>query len=225
MKEFLVPCIQKYPVLEKILKEFLRPCIQKYPALEKILKEFLRPCIQKYHDENTQTGEAPVETKFDYHLSPMKSFQSPVIFHSEVEECNNSSTFADHMEDDEVTGLKSSSSCFRSTQVQQRLAGPHSMLDQFNFVHHNSVVTQAGDALWVSTWKWYEEDYTHSSTPSSEGEDKEEITTHIAMRAPLFHFRIMDFVENHGLISFLIIPAMMKESLGTNVHIVKCSLR
>jgi hypothetical protein len=101
-------------------------------------------------------------------------------------------------------------------------------LDQINSVPHYSVVTQAGDALWVPTWTWHEVDYIHTSIPSSEEEDKdkEEITTtSIAMGASLFHFRVFDFVENHGLFSFLIIPAMMKELLGANVHNVKRSLR
>ena len=118
-------------------KEVTAPITRlRVPSQENIKKYLLaKPSFGELHrafsdnslilDEDTQTGEAPVETKFDYHLSPIKSFQSPVTFHSEVEECNKSSAFGEHMDDDELMELRSTSSIFRRSKEQDRLDVPH----------------------------------------------------------------------------------------------------
>lgn len=67
-----------------------------------------------------------------------------------------------------------------------------------------TVVTQAGDALWVPTWTWHQVDYVPS-------ED-------VALAASLFHFRPRDFITHNPLFAAVVVPALFLELTGYNTQ-------
>ena len=72
-------------------------------------------------------------------------------------------------------------------------------------VPHYSVVTRAGDALWVPTWTWHHVEY--SPTDDS-------LTQALAIGASLFHFRPLDYMFNNPLFATFVVPAIVREILG-----------
>lgn len=63
-----------------------------------------------------------------------------------------------------------------------------------------SVITHAGDAVWVPTWTWHQVDYLESPD--------------VSIGASLFHFRPVEFVKNNPTFAILVIPALIRELLG-----------
>lgn len=77
--------------------------------------------------------------------------------------------------------------------------------DDYSRVPTYSVVTGAGDAIWIPTWTWHRVDYNSQITA-------------VAIGASLFHFRVVDFVVNQPLFALLILPALFLELLGYNTQ-------
>jgi len=67
-----------------------------------------------------------------------------------------------------------------------------------------SAITAAGDAIWVPPWTWHQVNYIESDE--------------IAIGASLFHFRILDFIQNNALFAFAVVPPILKELLGFNTQ-------
>lgn len=82
-----------------------------------------------------------------------------------------------------------------------------SMAETVNAPHY-SVVTEAGDALWVPTWTWHRVDYTAA------GEDDK----NMSIAGSLFHFRVYDFWNQNPLFAVLLLPAMLLELVGYNTQ-------
>ena len=82
----------------------------------------------------------------------------------------------------------------------------HATPDQIERLPSYSIVTNAGDALWIPTWTWHGVEYTVES--------EEEIS----MGASLFHFRPWDFVVNNGVFSMVIVPSLIRELIGWNTQ-------
>jgi len=70
-------------------------------------------------------------------------------------------------------------------------------------VPHYSVVTRAGDALWLPTWAWHRVDYATDDDAES-----------ISIAASLFHFRPLSFVRNNPVFFSMILPAVFREAVG-----------
>lgn len=84
-----------------------------------------------------------------------------------------------------------------------------SMVDTVHAPHY-SVVTQAGDALWVPTWTWHRVDYTTVTTTDTDND--------MAIAGSLFHFRMYDFATQNPLFAALLLPAMLLELVGYNTQ-------
>ena len=93
------------------------------------------------------------------------------------------------------------------------------------------VITYPGDAIWVPTWTWHKVEYytsiesTTTTTNSSSGNNNEEIhpekddiNSSISIGGSLFHFRCLDFFRQNPLYALLILPALMKESIGVSTQ-------
>jgi hypothetical protein len=88
-----------------------------------------------------------------------------------------------------------------------------SMADSINAPHY-TVITRAGDALWVPTWTWHRVDYTTTGTTTSFDESEDGI----AIAGSLFHFRFNDFATQNPLFAVLLFPAMLLELIGYNTQ-------
>lgn len=106
------------------------------------------------------------------------------------------------------------------------LSMQHRILENKRIPYY-SVVTNAGDAVWVPTWTWHRVDYyddnNDSSSPSpttsqADTTTTDEVFSSIALGASLFHFRPIDFVINNPLFAILIIPALFRELIGYNTQ-------
>ncbi|GAX23324.1 hypothetical protein FisN_27Lh098 [Fistulifera solaris] len=78
---------------------------------------------------------------------------------------------------------------------------------------HYTVVTQAGDALWVPTWTWHRVDYTTTDTATTDEDEGG-----IAIAGSLFHFRFNDYATQNPLFAVLLFPAMLLELIGYNTQ-------
>jgi hypothetical protein len=72
--------------------------------------------------------------------------------------------------------------------------------DSHHSVPSYTVITEAGDAVWVPTWTWHRVDYIESEE--------------ISISGSLFHFRGFDFVYNNPLFAIMILPAILLELVG-----------
>lgn len=101
-------------------------------------------------------------------------------------------------------------------------------------IPHRTVVTRAGDALWVPTWTWHRVDYVserdgHSrqikdnhlqsnDSCHSESQNFEYMDDMIAIGGSIFHFRPWEFFRNNPLYAWMIIPALLKELAGLSTQ-------
>lgn len=70
---------------------------------------------------------------------------------------------------------------------------------QFASLPVQRVETRAGDVIFVPTWTWHRVDYVQGS---------------MSVTVSLFHFRPIEFVQNHALYAALLVPNLLKEALG-----------
>jgi hypothetical protein len=73
-------------------------------------------------------------------------------------------------------------------------------------VPHYTVVTHAGDALWIPAWTWNRVDYASLAFSVSDG-----VADEITISGSLFHFRLHDFATTNPLLAFMLFPAMVRE--------------
>ncbi|KAJ1617989.1 hypothetical protein T492DRAFT_604895 [Pavlovales sp. CCMP2436] len=70
---------------------------------------------------------------------------------------------------------------------------------QFRTLPRQTVVSRAGDVIFVPTWTWHRVDYQPDV---------------MSVSVSLFHFNPVTFVRNHPLYAALLLPNLIKEALG-----------
>jgi len=150
-----------------------------------------------------------VEPQYSWYLQPGVARDGRAFFASHA--ASN-----DEDDDDDVE-----TDMFRDAENDQHRSQLHRMLERMRIPYY-SVITNAGDAVWVPTWTWHRVDYhgdNDSSSPSSTATTSvDEAFSSIALGASLFHFRLVDFVVNNPLFALLIVPALFRELIGYNTQ-------
>lgn len=114
-----------------------------------------------------------------------------------------------------ILALPQKTTCLRPSISDHGRAYYYSHLspdDILSSTSNKTIVTEAGDAVWIPPWTWHRVDYTILTTNNNNS------SSSISMAASLFHFRFFDFWYNHPLLAMLIIPNIIREAMGTNTE-------